>query len=209
MPFRQTPALTIPHNCRGRRQTKAIAEFNDPLARHGHSGVVRASSARGVHDACHREEAKRKIIVVEHLDRLSDEELLVATAEGCPDAFGIFYERHIALVLALFRQRTGSAEMAGDLAGETFAAALLSCRRFRSDGPPATSWLLGIAQNKLRESARRHRVETTARERLAYRALNSATRNSSASNNSVTKHPTRSRSSISYRPRSGTQYVAV
>ena len=128
--------------------------------------VVASSCARAAHDACHREEAKCKPIVVERLDRLSDEDLLVATAEGSPDAFGMFYERHIALVLALFRQRTGSAELAGDLAGETFAAALLSCQRFRPGGPPATSWLLGIAQNKLRESARRHRVETTARERL-------------------------------------------
>ena len=103
---------------------------------------------------------------MERLDRLSDEDLLVATAKGSPDAFAMFYERHIALVLALFRRRTGSAELAGDLAGETFAAALLSCRRFRPGGPSARSWLLGIAQNKLRESARRHRVETTARARL-------------------------------------------
>ena len=122
--------------------------------------------ASGALDLCHREGAKCKPIVVERLDRLSDEDLLAATAQGSPDAFGMFYERHIALVLALFRRGTGSAELAGDLAGETFAAALLSCRRFRPGGPPATSWLLGIAQNKLRESARRHRVETTARERL-------------------------------------------
>lgn len=119
-----------------------------------------------MHDACHKERAKRKHIAVERLDRLSDEDLLVATARGSPDAFAMFYERHIALVLALFRRRTGSAELAGDLAGETFAAALLSCRRFRPGGPSARSWLLGIAQNKLRESARRHRVETTARARL-------------------------------------------
>lgn len=103
---------------------------------------------------------------VERLDQLSDEDLLVATADGVPDAFGMFYERQIALVLAVFRHRTGSAELAADLAGETFAAALLSCRRFRPGGPSATSWLLGIAQNKLRESARRHRVETSARERM-------------------------------------------
>lgn len=119
-----------------------------------------------MHDACHKERAKRKPIAVERLDRLSDEDLLVATAKGSPDAFAMFYERQIALVLALFRRRTGSAELAGDLAGETFAAALLSCRRFRPGGPSARSWLLGIAQNKLRESARRHRVETTARARL-------------------------------------------
>jgi RNA polymerase sigma factor (sigma-70 family) len=104
--------------------------------------------------------------VVQRPDQLSDEDLLVATAAGSPDAFGMFYERQVAVVLAVLRQRTGSAELAADLAGETFAAALLSCGRFRPGGPSATSWLLGIAQNKLRESARRHRVETRARERL-------------------------------------------
>jgi RNA polymerase sigma-70 factor, ECF subfamily len=123
---------------------------------------VRACFAR----ACHSEGAKGKLKGVERLDQLSDEELLVATAAGSPDAFGMFYERQVAVVLAVLRQRTGSAELAADLAGETFAAALLSCGRFRPDGPSATSWLLGIAQNKLRESARRHRVETRARERL-------------------------------------------
>ncbi len=92
----------------------------------------------------------------------------MATAAGSPDAFGMFYERHLAVVLAVLRERTGSAELAADLAGETFAAALLSCVRFRPGGPSAMSWLLGIAHNKLREreSARRHRVETRARERL-------------------------------------------
>lgn len=103
---------------------------------------------------------------MKRLEQLGDEELLAATAAGSSDAFGEFYERHIALVLAVLRRKTGSAELAADLAGETFAAALLSCLRFRPGGPSATAWLLGTAQNKLRESARRNRVETRARERL-------------------------------------------
>jgi RNA polymerase sigma factor (sigma-70 family) len=99
-------------------------------------------------------------------DARSDDELLVATAGGDADAFARFYERHIALVLSVLVQRTGSHELAADLAGETFAAALLGCRRFRPGGPPAAAWLLGIAQNKLRESARRQRVVDEARRRL-------------------------------------------
>jgi RNA polymerase sigma-70 factor (ECF subfamily) len=100
-------------------------------------------------------------------DPRTDEELLVATAGGDADAFAIFYERHIALVLSVMARRTRSYELAADLAGETFAAALLGCRRFRPGGPPAVAWLLGIAQNKLRESARRQRVVDDARLRLA------------------------------------------
>jgi RNA polymerase sigma factor (sigma-70 family) len=106
-------------------------------------------------------------LVVDALaDRRSDDELLAATAGGDPDAFGVFYERHVPAVVALLLRRTGSAELAADLTGETFAAALLGARRFRPGGAPAGAWLLGIANNKLRESARRHRVAARARERL-------------------------------------------
>jgi RNA polymerase sigma factor (sigma-70 family) len=99
-------------------------------------------------------------------DRRSDDDLILATAAGDADAFAVFYSRHIGLVLAVLRNQTGSPELAADLAGESFAAALLACRRFRPGGPPATAWLLGIAENKLRESARRRRVDHRARQRL-------------------------------------------
>jgi RNA polymerase sigma factor (sigma-70 family) len=104
-------------------------------------------------------------------DERSDDELLVATAGGDADAFARFYERRIALVLSVLARRTGSCELAADLAAETFAAALLGCRRFRPGGPPAAAWLLGIAQNKLRESARRQRVVDEARRRLGMPVL--------------------------------------
>jgi RNA polymerase sigma factor (sigma-70 family) len=99
-------------------------------------------------------------------DRRSDDDLIVATAAGDADAFAVFYSRHIGRVLAVLRAQTSSAELAADLAGESFAAALLACRRFRPGGPPAAAWLLGIAQNKLRENARRRRVDNRARRRL-------------------------------------------
>ena len=56
---------------------------------------------------------------------------------------------------------------APDLTAETFAQAWISKRRFR-DGLRRlrAPWLHGIARNVLRESARRDRVETRARERL-------------------------------------------
>jgi RNA polymerase sigma-70 factor (ECF subfamily) len=100
-------------------------------------------------------------------DLRDDDELLLATARGDPDAFGEFYRRHVGEVLGFLVRRTGSSELAADLAGETFAGALLACARYRAGGPPAVAWLLGIAQNKLRESMRRGRVDQRARARLS------------------------------------------
>lgn len=109
----------------------------------------------------------RKLVVVEPIaDPREDDELLLATAHGDADAFATFYRRHVAEVLGFLAKRTGSYELAADLTGETFAGALLGCRRYRPGGAPALAWLLGIARNKLRESARRGRVDQRARERL-------------------------------------------
>jgi RNA polymerase sigma factor (sigma-70 family) len=111
--------------------------------------------------------ASRKLLVVgSYDDRRSDDELLLASAAGDGAAFAAFYRRHVAEILAFLARRVGSEEVAADLAGETFAAALLACGRYRPAEAPALAWLLGIARNKLRESARRGRVEIEARERL-------------------------------------------
>ncbi len=48
-----------------------------------------------------------------------------------------------------------------------FASALLAARRFHADEGSVGGWLLGIAKNKLRESQRRKRVESSARRRLS------------------------------------------
>ncbi len=106
-----------------------------------------------------------------HEDRRDDDELLLATATGDGAAFSVFYGRHIAEVLAFLLHRVGSEDVAADLAGETFAAALLACGRYRAAEAPAVAWLLGIAHNKLRESARRGSVEVEARQRLGIPAI--------------------------------------
>ncbi len=104
-------------------------------------------------------------------DHREDDQLLLAAAGGDGAAFACFYRRHIATVLGFLRRRVGTEELAADLAGETFAAALVGCARYRAGEAPALFWLLGIARNKLRESARRGRVETDARRRLGIPAL--------------------------------------
>jgi RNA polymerase sigma-70 factor (ECF subfamily) len=102
---------------------------------------------------------------MEGRDARTDGELLVATA-GDPEAFAVFYRRHIRGVLAFFRRRVGSAEVAYDLTAETFAAALEASPRYEPRPEPARGWLYGIAWNKLHEAQRRGRAEDTARRAL-------------------------------------------
>jgi RNA polymerase sigma-70 factor, ECF subfamily len=91
---------------------------------------------------------------VKALHSLTDEELLSLTPKE-PEAFDRFYVRHERLVLAYFRRRTASAEVAVDLTAETFVAALASARRFKPGREPAVAWLLGIARHKLLNSISR------------------------------------------------------
>jgi len=92
----------------------------------------------------------------------TDAQLLADGGEAC---FAELYRRHVVEVYAWFRARIAWA--AADLTAETFSQAWISRRRFRDrcEGS-ALPWLIGIGRNVLRESARRDRVETRARERL-------------------------------------------
>jgi RNA polymerase sigma factor (sigma-70 family) len=97
-----------------------------------------------------------------------DGELLAAVAAGDGAAFAAFYRRHLPGVVGYLVRETRDREVSADLAAEVFAAAFLAARRFRARGAgSAVPWLRGIAQNKLRESRRRGRVEDRARRRLA------------------------------------------
>jgi RNA polymerase sigma-70 factor (ECF subfamily) len=106
-------------------------------------------------------------------DRRSDGQLLTLTVTTEPEAFTVFYQRHVDVVLTYLRRRTASPEAAADLMAETFAAALLALHTTiepdEIDVPAA--WLLGIARNKLFESYRRGRIEAAARERLGLEPL--------------------------------------
>src|SRR3984885_1185889 len=98
---------------------------------------------------------------MEGADPRTDGELLVATAYD-PEAFATFYRRHVRGVLAFFRRRVGSAEVALDLTAETFAAALEAAPRYVPRPEPARGWLYGIAWNKLREANRLGHAEGAA-----------------------------------------------
>jgi RNA polymerase sigma factor (sigma-70 family) len=94
----------------------------------------------------------------------SDEDLLAAT-DGA--SFELFYRRYAERMLSYFVRRTGDAELAADLAAETFAAALTGRRRYRRDAGIASAWLFGIASKKLLDAQRRGYAERRARRRLA------------------------------------------
>jgi RNA polymerase sigma-70 factor (ECF subfamily) len=94
--------------------------------------------------------------------RRTDAELISA---GSADAFAEVYDRHAAAVYRWARSRVG--EHAADLTAETFARAWLSRGAFRDRAEgSARPWLLGIAQNILRDSLRRARIEDRARAKL-------------------------------------------
>jgi len=96
-------------------------------------------------------------------DRRSDRQLLTLAATTEPEAFTVFYRRHVDVVLTYLRRRTASPEAAALRALHT------NVEPGEIDVPAA--WLLGIARNKLFESYRRGRIEAAARERLGMEPL--------------------------------------
>ena len=75
---------------------------------------------------------------MERPDSRTDGELLVATSAE-PEAFGVFYRRHVRGVLGFFRRRAASPEVALDLTAETFACALEASERYELRPEPASS----------------------------------------------------------------------
>ena len=93
----------------------------------------------------------------------TDEELLSAADAR---SFEEFYLRHVDTMLGYFARRTGDAEMAADLASETFAAALAGRGRYRPRKGAAGAWLFGIASRKLADAQRRGYAERRMCRRL-------------------------------------------
>ena len=109
--------------------------------------------------------------MVRDLEQVSDEQLLAAVAACDGRASAVFYRRHLPAVLAYLMRETRDPEAAADLAAEVFAAVLLGSRRYRAEGPSAGPWVIGIAHNKLLMSLRKGRIESRARRRLHFEAV--------------------------------------
>src|SRR4051794_28041774 len=104
------------------------------------------------------------------MDARSDDDLLAATRTE-PEAFAVFYRRHVHGLLAYFVRRTQDAELAADLTAETFAAALDGTHRHRPDKGPGAAWLYGIAKRQLAHATHKGAVEDRARRRLGMNAI--------------------------------------
>ncbi|HEX3689461.1 MAG TPA: RNA polymerase sigma factor [Solirubrobacteraceae bacterium] len=104
------------------------------------------------------------------LSTSSDAELLALAATDAR-AFGVFYDRFEADLLAFLYRATGRADIAADLTAEVFAAALHSLRGFDPARGSARAWLFGIARHELADTWRRGRVEDRARRSLEIEAL--------------------------------------
>jgi len=102
--------------------------------------------------------------VVRWLD--ADDGALLAASRSEPDAFMVFYRRYESAVIGYLLRRTGSTELAVDLASEVFAQALASRGRYRKEKNSAAAWLFTIAHHTLTDSLRRGRVDARARRRL-------------------------------------------
>jgi len=109
-------------------------------------------------------------MAVVDLSKASDADLLRLTPQDA-EAFGVFYDRFERDVLAFFWRATRRADLAADLAGEVFAAALASATRFDPALGSARAWLFGIARHELADTWERGRVENRARRRLGIEPL--------------------------------------
>jgi RNA polymerase sigma factor (sigma-70 family) len=91
---------------------------------------------------------------------------LIARTQAEPEAFAALYRRYERPVLAYMMRRARSADLAADLAAETFAGALASLRRGALPSGEPSAWLFGIARIKVAESHRRGYSEDEARRSL-------------------------------------------
>jgi RNA polymerase sigma factor (sigma-70 family) len=100
----------------------------------------------------------------------TDEALLAATGSDAA-AFGEFYRRHAAAVLAYLLHRTRDPERALDLTAEVFVRALEGSGRYRASRGPARAWLFGIARHVMIDSHRGRAAAERARRRLGLEPL--------------------------------------
>lgn len=102
----------------------------------------------------------RTLIGVEaYSDR--DDRALWRAADTQPEAFGEIFERHARAVFAFCARRAGDLALAEDLTSVVFLEAWRRRRSVRLTGTSALPWLLGIANNVVRNqrrSLRRHRA---------------------------------------------------
>src|SRR5438105_5436444 len=114
------------------------------------------------------------------MSSLSDAEV-IGRSLGEPEAFGLIYDRHAAILLRFLGRRAG-ATVAEGLVGELFRIAFERRKIFDASRASALPWLYGIGANglakhprgearRLRASARMAAADETADRRASAKAL--------------------------------------
>jgi RNA polymerase sigma-70 factor (ECF subfamily) len=93
------------------------------------------------------------VTVPAHKEALTDDNALIAASLAEPARFAELFDRHYPAIHRYLRRRL-SAELADDLAAETFLLAFRQRVQYRPVHPDATAWLYGIAGNLARHHAR-------------------------------------------------------
>lgn len=98
-------------------------------------------------------------------DRLDHDTRLLLRSVSDPEAFAEFFRRNRDALLAWLYRQTLDAEVAADIAAESFAVVLAKRVRFRATKGAARGWLWGVAAIELRRWRRRGAVAERARRR--------------------------------------------
>jgi RNA polymerase sigma-70 factor (ECF subfamily) len=94
--------------------------------------------------------------------------LVQLAQDGDAEAFGLLYERYVALVYRYVYARVGSPQVAEDLTSETFIRALRRIDSFSWQGKDIAAWFVTIARNLITDNAKsaRFRLEVTTADML-------------------------------------------
>ncbi|MFL6023827.1 MAG: RNA polymerase sigma factor SigM [Marmoricola sp.] len=95
------------------------------------------------------------------LDELDDAGLLLAHAEGDPDAFGVLFTRHRDRLWAVALRTTGNPEDAADALQEAMISAFRRAADFRAEAM-VTTWLHRIVVNASLDRLRRNKVRAAS-----------------------------------------------
>lgn len=79
------------------------------------------------------------------MNLMEHEQEVVERAKVDPSAFGQLYDMYYQPIFGYLLKRTGNAEIAKDIASETFFQALKNLHRYKDRGKPFKSWLFAIA----------------------------------------------------------------
>ncbi len=103
---------------------------------------------------------------------VSDAEI-ISSARSSSAAFGPLFERHFSVIYGYLARRVG-AQVAEELAADTFVQALTHLGSYDESRPDARPWLLGIATNLVRHHARSESRRLAAYRRAAVEAESSS-----------------------------------